>query len=145
MNQHTIISQINEMPTTTPEERKLMTEGQFIQALSKVVYKICKNNVEMSSNQLSILLNSLLRRYRRMVYLQAREIQSNGKLFLQLLKQKMKDNFKTLDRNLNKFQVRNDLRQKTSKINQMSVKNDLKKCLSHWSGMITKLILFQGH
>jgi len=131
MNQRIIISEIERMPNATPEEKQLMREKQFVTGLSRVVYKICQNNIEMSSNQIGILLNSLLRRYKRMVMIQAKEVESNGKLFLQLLKQKMKDNFKTLDRNLNKFQLRKDLRKKTSKINKMSVKRDLKKFSSH--------------
>ena len=132
MNHPTIISQINKMQHISPTEKKLMNEDQFILSLSKVMFRICKNNLEMMSNQLDILLNSILRRYRRMVDLQAREIQSNEKLFLQLLKQKMKDNFKSLDRNLNKFQVRNDLRRKTSKVNKMSEESSLKRSLSLW-------------
>ena len=131
MNQRIIISEIEKMPDASSLEKKLMREKQFVTGLSRVVYKICQNNIEMSSNQIGILLSSLLRRYRKMVKIEAKEIKSNGKLFLQLLKQKMRDNFKTLDRNLNKFQLRTDLRKKTSKINKMSVKRDLKKFSSH--------------
>ena len=145
MNEHTILSEIDRLRDATPNEKRLLREEQFLASLWRVVHKISKNNIQMFSNQVNILLNSLLRRYRRMVQLQAREAQSNEKLFLQLLKQKMKDNFQTLDRNLRKFQLRGDLRRPNSIFNKMSLKINLKKFSNLWSNIVPRSALSQEH
>ena len=143
MNYNAFKSLIEKKKDATPMEKKLMMEEEFISSLSRVITKITKN-IEFASKQANILINSLLRRYRLMVDMQAKEAQTNKKLFMQLLKQKMRDNFKTLDKNLNKFQVRNTLRKKTSKTNQTSVKSSLKKFSSLWSETRIRSTLFLG-
>lgn len=127
MNEHTILTEIERLQDVTVAEKRLLREEQFLTSLWRVVSKISKNNIKMFANQVNILLNSLLRRYRRMVHLQAREVNSNKKLFLQLLKQKMKDNFRTLDHNLRKFQLRKDLRKPNRKSDQTPAKTTSRK------------------
>lgn len=130
MNEHTILTEIERLQNVTVGEKQLLREEQFLSSLWRVVSKISKNNIKMFGNQVNILLNSLLRRYRRMVDLQAREVHSNKKLFLQLLKQKMKDNFRTLDHNLRKYQLRKDLRRPNRKSDQTPIKTSSRRSSS---------------
>lgn len=116
MNEHAILNEIERLPGLSSEERRLLCERQFLGSLWRVVRKISKNNLRLFAEQVHILLNSLLRRYRVMVRLKAREARANEKLFLQLLRQKMRDNFASLDRSLRKFKLRRDLRKPSGRL-----------------------------
>ena len=132
MNRQTIKGIIDTLPSLSVEERKLLTEETFAANLCKVIARISNNDIEIAQDQTVILINSILRRHRMMVMLKAREVKQNPRILLQLLNQKMKDNFKSLDKNLSKYRLRNQLRRKTSKVNQTSVASSSKKASSRW-------------
>jgi uncharacterized protein YsxB (DUF464 family) len=115
MNIQAIKSTIQSVRDLKSEERRLLANEKFILNLSKVISKISNNDVQIAHEQTLIMIKSILKRYRFMVRLEAREIKGNNRILLQLLNQKIKDGFKTLDKNLNKYKLRNELREKTSK------------------------------
>ena len=126
-------------------EKQLIGEEQFIRYLTVSVQKICKNKMEQIPNCLIKLAQSLIKRYRKIVSLQVKEIMNNKKLFYHLLKQKYKDNFFTLDKNLWKVKLKKELKKPTSKINKIWPLKNLKKLLKIFSRKKVKSQLSQDH
>lgn len=115
MNTQAIKSIIQSVRDLKSEERRLLADEQFIAGLTRVISKVSNNDLKIAHDQTLIMIKSIIKRYRFMVELKAREIKNNERILLQLLNQKIKDGFKTLDKNLTKFKLRNELRRKTSK------------------------------
>ena len=117
MNPNFIKNIIEQRFDLSEREKKLINEEQFFRNLTATVQNMRKKNEKSISDLIIQIVESLLKRYKKMVSLQVKEIKSNKKLFYQLFKQKIKDNCKTLDKNLAKFELRNQLRKKNSKNN----------------------------
>ena len=114
MNQQSVANLLEKHLRLSEQEKKLVKEEQFIRKMTEYVQS--KTKAKIVSDILINIMKSILKRYRQMVQMDAKEIKTNKRLFYHLFKEKLKDNFKTFDSNLVKFKIRNKLR-KTTGIN----------------------------
>ena len=115
MNHRYIISLIDHELDVSIFEADLLKNKIFLEAFSQYLLKACNNQTENLQREFRFAMHPILKRFRAIKELKKNKISDKKNLFVHLLKQKEKDNFKELDNILRKWNLQQKLNHPISK------------------------------